>query len=618
MSVGTLAARDRLVLADFANLVGDSTLATAVTEAFRVDLSQSPLVRVLTPPQVSAALTRMEEAPGTTLTDSLAREVALREGAKAIVTGSIARIGNAYTVSVQLMSADAGDALTAVRETAHDSTDLIGAVDRASKQLRLRIGESLGDLRDMPPLLMATTASLPALRKFTQADRLTLAGRRTEAIRLYEEAAALDSGFAMAHLALGMAYASIAEPGRATAATRRAVAHRDRLPFLERGFTVASYAYSTRDYETAIDAYRRVLERYPDDYRALNNLALIHRDRHEYAAAESLMARAAEIDSTIANFYFGMHDAQLLRGDFARSRRTLDLIARRFPGNTILMTVEIQDAAAQQHWEAAERHAETAIAANQGDTLALIDPFEALAGITMTQGRLADAERHWRTQLALSSAAHSYGRHLFGIIQLAYLELRHRKAPARASALVDSALARTPLDSILPGDRPLHELARFYADAGRLTRARELLAAAEANDQALGGTPGPNLAWTRGVLALTEGRATDAEPSLRQAAEGLVCQICALPDLARAYEAVRKPDAAVAVYERYLATPWLWRYEPDAVELGWAMKRLAELYDARGEPAKAAAVRGRLVQLWRRADPELQPVIAQMRARLSG
>jgi hypothetical protein len=35
------------------------------------------------------------------------------------------------------------------------------------------------------------------------------------------------------------------------------------------------------------------------------------------------------------------------------------------------------------------------------------------------------------------------------------------------------------------------------------------------------------------------------------------------------------------------------------------------------EPAKAAAVRGRLVQLWRRADPELQPVIARMRARLS-
>jgi hypothetical protein len=47
------------------------------------------------------------------------------------------------------------------------------------------------------------------------------------------------------------------------------------------------------------------------------------------------------------------------------------------------------------------------------------------------------------------------------------------------------------------------------------------------------------------------------------------------------------------------------------------MKRLAELYDARGKTAKAAATRGRLVQLWR-ADPELQPLVAEMRARLSG
>ncbi|MBW8838379.1 MAG: hypothetical protein JF602_00775 [Gemmatimonadetes bacterium] len=96
------------------------------------------------------------------------------------------------------------------------------------------------------------------------------------------------------------------------------------------------------------------------------------------------------------------------------------------------------------------------------------------------------------------------------------------------------------------------------------------------------------------------------------------CAICALPDLARAYEAERKPEAAVVAYERYLTTPWFWRYEVDASELGWALKRLAELYDARGESGKASAVRARLLQLWRRADPELQPVVAAARARVPG
>jgi tetratricopeptide (TPR) repeat protein len=300
------------------------------------------------------------------------------------------------------------------------------------------------------------------------------------------------------------------------------------------------------------------------------------------------------------------------------SRRTLDLIGRKFPGNPVLMTMEMQDAAAQQNWDLAERHAEARIAALQHDTLSLIDPVEASAAMAMTQGRLEESLGYWKTHLALTAKSRSWGRHLYGVTQVAYLELRYHHDSARALAFMDSSLARTPMDSVLPGDRPYDALARFYAEAGRLTRARELVASADTNDRRIGRNPGPERAWTRGVLALAEGKAREAEPSLREAADVDPCAICALPDLARAYEAERKPEAAVVAYERYLTTPWFWRYEVDASELGWALKRLAELYDARGETGKASAVRARLLQLWRRADPELQPVVAAARARVPG
>ncbi|HUQ80341.1 MAG TPA: BTAD domain-containing putative transcriptional regulator, partial [Gemmatimonadaceae bacterium] len=582
VAAGSLAARDRVVVADFQNLADDSLLTGGITEAFRVDLTQSPLVRVLSARQVASALGRMELSPNTVLTDSLAQKLAVREGAKAIVAGTVAKAGGAFTVSVQLVSAERGDVLAAFRETAGDSTQLLAAVDRASKQLRHRIGESLRSLRALPPLAEETTGSLAALRKYSEAQRLSLAGQRSAAIRLFEEAVAIDTGFASAYVSLGMSYAAIAEPGRSAAARRRAIAHQRRLPFYERSFAVASYAYNQGDYETATDWYTRVLERYPEDIRALNNLALVYRDRRQFAKAESLFARAAMIDSTISNLYFGIHDTQLLQGKFGESRRTLDLIARRFPGNLVLLTVEIQDAAAQQRWEEAERHAETAIAAKRGDTLSLVDPYEALAAIAMTQGRLAEAERYWRTHAMLSAASGSLGRNLYGVMQVARLHQWHRRAPERALALVDSALRAVPLDSMLPADRPYDELARFYASLGRLTRAREMLAAAAANDSVLERTPGADRLWTRGVIALADGRVATAESELRQAAEGTVCTICALPDLARAYDAARKPEAAVVVYERYLATPWFYRYEIDGPELGWAMRRLAELYDARG------------------------------------
>ena len=89
------------------------------------------------------------------------------------------------------------------------------------------------------------------------------------------------------------------------------------------------------------------------------------------------------------------------------------------------------------------------------------------------------------------------------------------------------------------------------------------------------------------MIALAEGRPAEAVERLRTAAEQHPCTICVLPDLARAYEADGKGRAATTVYERYVTTPWFWRYETDALELGPALERLAALYDAVGEREKA-------------------------------
>src|SRR5215218_4916135 len=604
LSMGALAQKDRLLVADFADLAADSTLAAAITEVLRVDLGQSPFVTVLTPRQVRTTLTHMERRADIAVDDSVAREVALRMGVKAFVTGSVARVANSFTVTVQLVGAQNGEVLAGYREAATDSTGLLAAVDRASKRLRHRIGESLRTLRNTPPLVNETTASLAALRRYTEGNQLNLAGNRAEAIRRYEQAIAMDSTFAGSWLALAMAYGAMGSAGQAREAALRAFRFRDHLPFTDRSFLEASTAYSRGDYDSAIEVYRRLLERYPDNYKAVNNLALVYQDRRNFAIAESLFTRATQIDSTIANLYFGIEGNQLLQGKYADARRTLDLIARRFPGNPVLLNVELQYASAQQHWEEAERRAEALVAASAGDTLSLVDPFEALALMATAQGRLDDAEQLWHTHQRLSAASGSMGRHFFGLLRRAGIELRYRGSAERALAIIDSALVRTPLDSLLPADRPYDELARLNA------------AAADANDRALERQQSAERAWTRGVIALASGSAASAEVLLRTAAEQHVCTICVLPDLARAYEADGKASAAAAIYDRYVTTPWFWRYETDALELGPAMERLATLYDAVGEREKAQAVRGRLVQLWRRADPELQPVVAQVRTKL--
>jgi eukaryotic-like serine/threonine-protein kinase len=617
LSTRALAKRDRILVADFTDRTGDTTLTAAITEAFRTDLAQSPVVRVLSPRQVRASLELMQRPSDVVLDDTLAREVALREGVKAFVTGSLSRLSGAYVLTVLLVSAQQGDPLAAIRETAADSNRLIAAVDRASKTLRRRIGESLRDLEDMPSLEQASTASLPALRRYTEGQRLVRQGDRTLAIKRFEEAIALDTGFASAYVALGMAHGSIGHMGRVIDTRRHAFANQHRLSYLERGFLIASKAYGDEDYQTAIEAYLAVVARYPDHMAALNNLALAYRDSRQYPMAIEYFRRAIEVDSSVANMYFGIHSAQILQGKFADARATLDLTARRFPGHPILLTEEIQDAAAQQDWARAERQAQTQIAEAGSDTSRAVDPIEALAGLAMTRGRLAEAEQRWRSQLAFSRAAGVLGRHLFGVVQLGYLELRYHDSASRAVALVDSALRVMPLADLLPGDRRYDELARFYAAAGERARAREMLAAAVANDSIIGRDLKAERSWTRGVLALAEGRVAEAVTELETAGKLQVCAICPLPDLGRALEAAGRVRDAATVYRRYLTTPWMWRYEPDAVELGWTTQRLAELQERLGEREAAVATYSRLLELWREADPPLQTILADVRVRIA-
>ncbi|MEJ2336069.1 MAG: protein kinase [Gemmatimonadales bacterium] len=165
---GTLIARGRLddrasvLLADFE--AGDSVLAGTATELFRVDLSQSPNVRLVGPTEVAAALERMARSPATTLDAEVALEIAQREGVQAVIEGQIRRAGSSYLLSAQIVAVEDGQILASRRETATDSTRLIEAIDKLSRRLRERIGESLRSIQQSPHLEQVSTSSLEALR----------------------------------------------------------------------------------------------------------------------------------------------------------------------------------------------------------------------------------------------------------------------------------------------------------------------------------------------------------------------------------------------------------------------------------------------------------------------
>ena len=104
VSSGALAERDRIVLADFTNRTTDSTLGASITEAFRIDLTQSPVVRLVEGNEVVSTLRLMGRNPGLPLTREAAHDIAVRVGAKAVLVGEVTPLGSGHVLSARLMA----------------------------------------------------------------------------------------------------------------------------------------------------------------------------------------------------------------------------------------------------------------------------------------------------------------------------------------------------------------------------------------------------------------------------------------------------------------------------------------------------------------------------------
>src|SRR5438309_4534701 len=614
---GVLAQRDRLVLADFENRTTDSTLGPSLTEALRVDLAQSGVIRLLDAAAVGQALGRMGRAPGAPLDLALARELAQREGAKAVVHGQVDPLGRGYVVSAELVSAADGAALVSVRETAQDDGAIIAAVDRLSGRLRERIGESLKSIRASDPLEQVTTRPLEALRKYSQGVRASDAADMNRAVALLEQAIALDTTFAMAYRKLAVVLSnSGGAQSRIAAAASAAFRHRDHLTPVERDLAEAYY-YTRVEYDPAKTeaAYRAALEQEPENGVPLNNLALLFNSQRRFAEAESLTVRGLAVAPSQWALYVNAIQAQIGQGKYAAASRTLALMGQRSPNNPLRPFLRAFMHTAERQYDSAEVAART-LAATTRDLTWQASAAGTLAAVSLVRGRLATAEVQIRQAMTFDEQLGVPGRFDGDAISLAIMEVHYRNAPDAAQREVEAALRRHPLASIPAQDRPYLGLAWLYADAGRPERARQLVAEYETAvpEGVRRGEPFRHGAAAQ--IAFAEGRIPEAIREYRAWYDESGCAVCGLFLLGRAYERAGQRDSALAVYERAVITPGYTRAFQEEATLGPTYRRLGELYEERGQLDKARDYYGRFLDLWKDADPELQPLVRDVKQRL--
>jgi tetratricopeptide (TPR) repeat protein len=618
LTSGKLASRARILVADFANRSADASLGRSLTEAFRIDLSQSPVVRVLSGDEIAAVLRRMERPESVAVTPDVAREIAQREGIPAIIVGDVAPVGQGYLLSARVLATGDGSELAADRETAESETAILTALGRLSASIRGRIGESYRSLRDTKPLEDVTTPSLEALRLYTAGNQAELAGDLQQATADYRQATTVDTSFAMAYRKLAAMLNNMFAPASAiNAAASAAYRHSDRLPPVERNLAVAYY-YSTvsDDPQRVIDAYRAVLAIDPDHDVALNNLAGELEGLGEWAQAESLCVRAMAVsDSAVFQNFVGLAFAQYNQGRTAAARHTIAALHRKFPTARFAGEFDGFLDYADGQWDSvaaigrrlSSDPQQSAFVQRAGDAL--------LISVLTVRGRLAEAAAIDARRAKIAAQLGNGGDALTYATDPVSSEALLRGHADEAGRMLDSALRRYPLDRIAAADRPWFQLVGTAAIVGRADQARALLERWKREVPAA--QRGRFYAVGVGLVLAAEGHPAEARAAMEAAADSLGCNACAEPDIAKTWDAQNSADSALAHYERYLTAPDFFRAQWDYDDRPWVLRRAGELHAQLGHRQQAIQRYSEFVDLWKDADPDLQPLVKDVRARIA-
>jgi len=288
---------DTIVLGDFANSTGDPVFDDSLKQGLRVKLEQSPFLNVLSDQKVNEELQLMGRQKNERLTPDLAREVCQRLGSKAVLAGSVSRLGAHYAIGINALNCHTGDGLGSEQVEADSQEHVLKAVGESATKMRQNLGESLKSIQRFDaPLEQVTTPSLQALRAYSLGMKILATKGGTAAIPFFQRAVELDPKFAMAYARLG---GLIYRPNLSVENYRKAYELRERVTERERLYIEGHYYRNvTGEQDKAASVWEVMQQTYPRAVEPYSNLAgfYIRLGRCEKALEEAEQALRLDPD----------------------------------------------------------------------------------------------------------------------------------------------------------------------------------------------------------------------------------------------------------------------------------------------------------------------------------
>ena len=324
-SAAALTDKDTIVIADFDNKTGDAVFDDTLKTALSVSLNQSPFLNVLSDSNVAKTLKLMTRPSDARLTPDVARELCQRAGSKAYIAGSIAGLGSEYVLGLKVVNCQSGDVVVQEQATAAKKEKVLDTLGEAASKLRGQLGESLATVQKLDvPLAEATTSSLEALKAFSLGRKAADQKGAAASLPYLQHAIELDPNFAEGYDAVGGAYSSLGELGRAREYFAKAFQLRERASEQEKVAIAGNYyRIATGELDKAAQTAQEEIESYPRRPVGYARLAGTYSLQGQYERAIESYRRELSLGPDSAVPYSGLANGLLSLQRFDEARQII-------------------------------------------------------------------------------------------------------------------------------------------------------------------------------------------------------------------------------------------------------------------------------------------------------
>jgi tetratricopeptide (TPR) repeat protein len=546
------------------------------------------------------------------IADELGFQLCQRVGAKALLQGSISRIGSAYLVGLAAIRCENGKLIAHEQVEANDKDDVVEALGRATGKLRERLGESLPSIRRYnAPLEQATTPSLEALNTYGMALSTWDQHGDTAAIPLLKKAVAIDPSFAMAYGALADMENNLGDSESAQDDAARAFQLRDRVTEPEKDAIDARYYHHvTGELDKQIAVLERHLQNYPDTAMAHSELGVAYSNIGQPERGVVELRQALAMAPERANAYGNLAEALLMAGNIDEAEALLRRASDRKMHTDFLLQVNYWDSFLRNDQAGMQRAVDQAaglpgarggLLSEQASTYAYRGEFDKSIAASANAARQLEKDGD-KTSAALVLACAAVWLAEAGSAQKA------QSLMAQALTLDDGKEVRT-LDALVA------------AESGNPAKSLDICEALDKQSPSATFIQKYWLPVLRARVAIDQGNPRKAiqllSPALttERAITGEFSTSSLYPAYVRgqAYLLIGDSGAAATEFQKLIGHPGLVLNTPLAA---LARLQLARAYAISGESSKAVASYRDFLALWKDADRDT-PVLVKASAELA-